>query len=71
MEIEINEDRVKAIYNTPWRAFFKNGIIGTSIVYGESEDEAMRNALALARKNNGSIDFWPIDKVVDHVEIVG
>ena len=59
----------RKIYATQWRAYYKNGLMNTSIVYGESEDEAKKNALALYRKNQTAVDFFPIEKVVERVEL--
>lgn len=59
------------ICKTQWKAFFKHGFCSPTIVYGESESEAMRNALAHYRKNKTLVDFWGIEDVVDHVDFIG
>ena len=60
-----------SIYNTQWKAYFKTGLGSPETVYGESEDEAKRNALAFFRKNNSSLWNWPAEKIVDRVELIG
>lgn len=60
--------KVQELYQTQWRAHFKRGYGQPAIVYGESQEEAMRNALAYFRKNDGMLDFRPIGLVVDYVE---
>ena len=59
------------LYKTQWRAFYKPGLGSPTIVYGESVDEATKNALALFRKNNGILENWPADRIVDHVDFIG
>ena len=59
------------LYKTQWRAFYKTGLGSPAIVYGESIDDAMKNALALFRKNNGILENWPVDHIVDHVDFIG
>ena len=59
------------LYKTQWRATFKNEVCSPTIVYGESEDEARRNALAHYRKNKTMLNFWGVDDIVDHVEYIG
>lgn len=67
----MEEKDISIIYKTQWRAYFKKGLGNPEIVYGESENEAKRNALAFFRKNNDSLWNWPIDSIVDHVELIG
>ncbi len=57
-------------YSHRWKAFYKNGVCNTSIIYGKDMDEAMKNALAEYRRHNTMVDFWPIERIVDHVELV-
>jgi hypothetical protein len=59
------------LYKTQWKAFFKPGLGSPTIVYGESEDEAKKNALAYFRKNNGSLENWPAERIVEKVEFIG
>jgi len=59
------------IYNTQWRAYYKTGLGKPKIVYGESEHEAKANALAEYRKNRTLLDTWPMDRVVEKVELIG
>ena len=59
------------VYKTQWLATFRRGLGKPTIVYGESEDEAKRNALAYYRKNMTMVDMKPIDSVVERVEIIG
>ena len=59
------------LYKTQWRAIFKNNVCSPTIVYGESEDEAKRNALAHYRKNKTMVNFWGVDDIVSHVEYIG
>ena len=68
--METKNDLTK-LYKTQWRAFYKKGLGSPRTVYGESEDEALRNALADFRRTHGPIDTWPREKVVDHVEFIG
>jgi len=65
------EEDISTIYKTQWKAHYKRGLGGPETVYGESEDEAKRNALALFRKNNDSLWNWPINSIVDKVELIG
>lgn len=58
------------MFKTQWKAVFKNGD-GEAIVYGESEDEAMRNALAAYRKKKGALDYRNAGEVVKRVEFIG
>ena len=59
------------LYSTRWRAYFKRGLGQPTIVYGENEEIALRNALAYIRKINDSLALWPRERVVDHVECIG
>lgn len=59
------------IYKTQWRAYYKTGLGGPTIVYGESEREAMANALAEYRKSRTLVGMWPMEKVVERVELIG
>lgn len=62
---------VSKLYKTQWKAYYKHGLRGPKIVYGESEDEAVRMALAEYRRNCTTIDWQPIKDVVDKVEFIG
>ena len=64
-------DNPERLYKTQWRAHYKKGLGSPRIVYGESEEEALRNALAEFRRTHGPIDNWPLNKVVDSVEFIG
>ena len=68
METKVDWSR---LYKTRWMAYFKRGLGSPTIVYGESEDEAKRSALAHYRKNYALMSDWPIEKVVDRVDIIG
>lgn len=59
------------LYKTQWKAYYKHGLCGPKIVYGESEDEAIRMALAEYRRNCTAIDWQPAEAVVDHVDFIG
>ena len=59
------------LYKTQWRAYFKRGLGEPTIVYGEDERTAKANALAYYRKNKTLVDCTPMDKIVDHVELIG
>lgn len=59
------------LYKTQWRAYFKHGLGEPTIVYGEDERTAKANALAYYRKNKTLVDYTPMDKIVDHVELIG
>ena len=59
------------LYKTQWLAYFKNGLQAPTIVYGESEDDAKKNAFAYYRKNYGMIDTSKLDDVVKNVQFVG
>lgn len=59
-----------SIYETRWRAYYKNGLHNVSIVYGRDMAEAMKNALAEYRKSTTMVSFLPLDKVVERVEPV-
>ena len=67
----LNHVNTKRLYKTQWRAYYKTGLGSPKIVYGESEAEALNNALAEYRKNKTLVDPWPLDKVVDHVDYIG
>ena len=58
-------------YKTQWMAHFKSGLAAPTIVYGESKEEAERNALAYYRKTRTQLDLWPREKVVDYVTCIG
>lgn len=70
-ELDNNSKPKCTIYKTQWRAFYKPGLGSPTIVYGESIDEATRNALAEFRRTNSILDSWPIDHIVDRVEFIG
>lgn len=74
MELEINpkwNDSIAEMYKTQWRAYFKRGLGSPTIVYGRTLEEARGNAFAYFRKNNGNLEHWPIDRIVEKVELVG
>ena len=58
------------VYSVKWTAYYKNGVLGPTTVYGKDVEEAMKNALAEYRKSNTMVDFWPVDRIVDRVELV-
>ena len=66
-----DDKTLEKLYKTQWRAYFKPGLGQPTIVYGENEETALRNALAYIRKVNDSLAFWPRARVVDHVECSG
>lgn len=71
-EVEVKyNDNAGDIYKHQWRAFYKNGVNNTCIVYGETEADAMKNALAEYRRNLTGMSNMPLDKVVDRVEFIG
>jgi len=55
------------MFGTRWRAYYKHGLMNQTVVYGESEEEAKKNALAEYRKNSMLLDNWTADMVVDKV----
>ena len=59
------------LYKTQWQAYFKRGLGKPVIVYGEDERTAKANALAYYRKNKTLVDYTPMEKIVDHVELIG
>ena len=63
--------KVQKLYQTQWRVYFKRGLGQPSVVYGETEEEALRNALAFFRKDNSNLEMWPREQIVDHVEFIG
>ncbi len=63
--------KVQELYQTQWRAYFKRGYGQPTIVYGKTQEEAMANALAYFRKNDGMLDFRPAGTVIDYVELIG
>lgn len=67
----MNHINLKRLYKTQWRAHYKPGLGSPKIVYGESETEALNNALAEYRRNKTLVDLWPLDKVVDRVDYIG
>jgi len=67
----MNHVNTKKLYKTQWRAYYKTGLGSPKIVYGESETEALSNALAEYRKNKTMVDLWPLNMVVDYVECIG
>lgn len=66
----MNHVDTSRLYRTSWIAYYKNELLGPRVVHGESIDEAKLNALAEYRRSKTAVDTWPIDKVVDRVEIV-
>ena len=66
-----NKTDLMTLYKTQWRAYFKRGLGEPTIVYGEDERTAKANALAYYRKNKTLVDCTPMDKIVDHVELIG
>ncbi len=74
MEYEVNPkfaSNTADIYKTSWKAYFKSGLGSPAIVYGNTIEEAQKNALAYYRKNCTLLSKMPISKIVDHVELVG
>lgn len=63
--------KVQKLYQTQWRAYFKRGLGQPAVVYGETEEEALRNALVYFRKDNSNLEMWPGERIVDHVEFIG
>lgn len=59
------------LYKTQWMAYYKHGLSNQRVVYGESEDEAVRMALAEYRRNCTAVDWQPAEAVVDHVDFIG
>ena len=68
METKVDSSR---LYKTQWQAYFKRGLGKPVIVYGEDERTAKANALAYYRKNKTLVDYTPMEKIVDHVELIG
>lgn len=63
-------ENAASVYKTAWKAYYKNGLANSTVVYGETIEEAMNNALAEYRKNATMIDFKTVDQVVDRVELI-
>ena len=53
-----------------WKAYYKKGLCSPTDVYGGSEAEARKNALAYYRKRACLVDKWTIDDVVERVELL-
>ena len=68
METKVDLSR---LYKTRWQAYFKRGLSKPVVVYGEDERTAKANALAYYRKNKTLVDYTPMEKIVDHVELIG
>lgn len=68
METKVDSSR---LYKTQWQAYFKRGLGKPVVVYGEDERTAKANALAYYRKNKTLVDYTPMEKIVDHVELIG
>ena len=62
---------ITKLYKTQWMAYYKSGLMSPTVVYGESEAEAMKNALAEYRKGKTLVDRWPMEKVVKKVKYIG
>lgn len=57
------------IFAHRWHAFYKNGIMNSpTIVYGDTEMDAMNAALAEYRRNVTGMSFATMDKVVSYVK---
>lgn len=69
VKVKYNE-HVADLYKHQWRAFYKNGLHNTSIVYGETEADAIKNALAEYKRNATGMSMMDISKVVDRVEFI-
>ena len=63
-------DEVRKIYSTQWIAHYKKGLGSPTIVYGETEEAALKSALAEFRRTGDCVSNWPCSKVVDRVEPV-
>jgi len=73
METEINpkfNEDAPSVYKTAWKAYYKNGLANSTVVYGETIEEAISNALAEYRKSATMVDFKTANQVVDHVELI-
>ena len=57
-------------WKTMWKAYYKKGLCSPTDVYGGSEAEARKNALAYYRKRACLVDKWTIDDVVERVELL-
>lgn len=55
-------------YSKKWMAYYKAGFGSPTEVYGADEQTAMREALALHRKNHTLVDERPMSVIVDRVE---
>lgn len=56
-------------YAKKWKAFYNFGFGSPATVYGKDEQTAKLEALALYRKSRAIVDEWPLEKVVDRVEL--
>ena len=73
MEYDVNpkfNENASSVYKTAWKAYYKNGLANSTIVYGETIEEAMNNALAEYRKGATMVDFKTVNQVVDRVELI-
>ena len=73
MEYDVNpkfNENAASVYKTAWKAYCKNGLANSTVVYGETIEEAMNNALAEYRKSATMVDFKTVNQVVDHVELI-
>ena len=66
---KFNKD-ASSVYKTAWKAYYKNGLANSTVVYGETIEEAMNNALAEYRKSATMVDFKTVSQVVDRVELI-
>lgn len=59
------------IFAHRWHAFYKNGVMNSpTVVYGDTEMDAMKAALAEYRRNVSGVSLAPMDKVVSSVKPV-
>ena len=73
MEYEVNpkfNENAASVYKTAWKAYYKNGLANSTVVDGETIEEAMNNALAEYRKSATMVDFKTVNQVVDRVELI-
>lgn len=53
-----------------FKVYLKQGLGGPFITEAENADKAAAFGLSEYRRNLVSVDFKPIEKVVDHVELI-
>ena len=62
-------DHPEKIFTHRWHAFYKNGLMNNpTVVYGDTEMDAMKAAFAEYRRNVSGMSLATMDKVVSSVK---